>query len=82
MTPTQLSAASLTGSTKSTFTIATLHFTSSTAPAYWKFIEIQKVQLNGFTLGQRETDSNNQLILKANKLKSCEVLCRGSVKLD
>jgi hypothetical protein len=47
MTPTQLSAAPLTGSTKSTFAIATLHSTSSTAPAYWKYIKIQKAKLNG-----------------------------------
>jgi hypothetical protein len=65
MTPTQLSAESLTGSTKSTFAIATLHATSSTAPAYWKFIEIQKVPFNGITLGNKENDSNNQLILKS-----------------
>ena len=82
MTSTQLSAAALTGFIKLTFTIATFLVNSSTAPAYLKFIKIQKAPLNWITLGHRETDSNNRLILKANKLKSCEVLNRGFVNLD
>ncbi len=65
MTSTQLSADALTGFIKLTFAIATFLVISSTAPAYWKFIKIQKAPLNGITLGHRETNSNNQLILKS-----------------
>jgi hypothetical protein len=69
MTSTQLSAHALTGFIKLTFTIATFLVNSSTAPAYLKFIKIQKAPLNGITLGHRETES-------------CEVLSRGFVNLD
>jgi hypothetical protein len=47
-------------------------FSSSIAP---------KTPLYGITSGQRETDSNNRLILISKRLKGCEVLNCGFIKL-